>query len=48
MDAVSTPGPPAPTTPPESAVNTFSRLAQNDFVRIALMAVLLAATVAFA
>jgi general stress protein CsbA len=29
-------------------VNTFSRLAQNDFVRIALMAVLLAATVAFA
>jgi general stress protein CsbA len=29
-------------------MNTFSRLAQNDFVRIALMAVLLAATVAFA
>jgi general stress protein CsbA len=29
-------------------VNSFSRLAQNDFVRIALMAVLLAATVAFA
>jgi general stress protein CsbA len=29
-------------------VNTFSRLAQNDFVRIALMAVLLAATVVLA
>jgi hypothetical protein len=29
-------------------VNTVSRLAQNAFVRIALMAVLLAAMVAFA
>ena len=29
-------------------MNTFTRLAQNDFVRLALMAVLLAATVAFA
>jgi general stress protein CsbA len=29
-------------------VNTFTRLAQNDFVRIALMAVLLAATVVLA
>jgi hypothetical protein len=29
-------------------MNTFNRLAQNDFFRIALMAVLLAAMVAFA
>jgi general stress protein CsbA len=29
-------------------MNTFTRLAQNDFVRIALMAVLLAATVVLA
>jgi general stress protein CsbA len=44
---MSTPGH-RPHPPPEFAVNSFSRLAQNDFVRIALMAVLLAATVAFA
>jgi general stress protein CsbA len=29
-------------------MNTFTRLAQNDLVRIALMAVLLAATVVLA
>ena len=45
---MSTPGPTGPNFNPELAVNTFSRLAHNDFVRIALLAVLLAATVAFA
>jgi hypothetical protein len=48
QQAVSTPGHPPPQLPLESAVNTFSRLVQNDFVRIGLMAVLLAAAVVFA
>jgi hypothetical protein len=48
VEAMSTPGPTGPNFNPELAVNTFSRLAHNDFVRIALLAVLLAATVAFA
>ena len=42
------PGAAGPYPPAEFAVYTFSRLALNDFVRIALLAVLLAATVAFA
>jgi hypothetical protein len=42
------PGAAGPHHPAEFAVNTVSRLAQNAFVRIALMAVLLAAMVAFA
>jgi hypothetical protein len=41
-------GSPTRIEPPESPVNAFSRLAHNDFFRLAVLAAVLLATVVFA